>query len=294
MMHRVPSWDSSEDEWIHEHRDHIERIFRLRTQRMSTSEAARRHIFCRVRCLRRRSILQKPCTIRSSCMYCAYCRRKHTLQKRSFLKKCISIFQRRKSLFSCVFMYATLQTVSLVATVLLIITSIFVFRDISSHHEYDILVPRLLFMFISPLVLGKLLPIDFCVRSLIVPLVWIVGIQFLDILCIYRSTRKDKKDTIFKISLDPQSVSGLTLGLASFLGSGSDNTHRTLFLYAIVGCVVVSVISHNFNPGTTEYEVFSLLRSLVVTWSIGLVISGVCCFEYRRLQSNSILVPSRP
>ena len=83
-------------------------------------------------------------------------------------------------------------------------------------------------------------------------------------------------DVPASLRVEPQSITGITFGLCSLVGQAkSEGDYTHLFLYAVVGCIVLGFPSHNLPEGCTEAQLFDSVQKAAVLWCIGLLIAGV-------------------
>ena len=77
------------------------------------------------------------------------------------------------------------------------------------------------------------------------------------------------------IRLDHTSFAGFTFGLCSLVGSRPDSKYTHIFMYAILGCLVLVLPSHNLKPGCFEDQLFENVQKTALMWCIGLIIAAV-------------------
>ena len=109
-------------------------------------------------------------------------------------------------------------------------------------------------------------------RVLALPLAWGVGVWLLDAYLLHHAP-SNEDDRPASLRLDPASLTSLSFGLCGLLKPEGKYTH--LFLYAIVGCLVLVLPSHNLQPGCLEEQLFESVQKAALVWCIGFLIAGV-------------------
>ena len=59
------------------------------------------------------------------------------------------------------------------------------------------------------------------------------------------------------------------------MGARGEGPHTHLFLYAVVGCLVLVLPSHNLQEGCVEEQVFESVQKAALVWCIGFLVAGV-------------------
>lgn len=106
------------------------------------------------------------------------------------------------------------------------------------------------------------------------PLLWNVLMWFIDAYFVHHAPSADPLRPA-SLRLDHTSLTGLTFGLCGLLGARHDSQYAHLFLYAIVGCIVLVLPSHNLEPGCMEEQIFESVQKAAIMWCIGFLIAGV-------------------
>jgi hypothetical protein len=112
---------------------------------------------------------------------------------------------------------------------------------------------------------------DHAKRALALPLAWGFGAWLLDAHFMHRAP-SDEEDRPATLRLDPLSIAPLSFGLNGLLKPDGKYTH--LFLYAIVGCLVIVLPSHNLRRGCVEEQVFESVQKAALIWCIGFLLTG--------------------
>ena len=113
---------------------------------------------------------------------------------------------------------------------------------------------------------------DHCRRALALPLAWGVGAWLLDAHLLHHAPSNEEGKPA-SLRLDPASLTSLSFGLCGLLKPEGKYTH--LFLYAIVGCLVLVLPSPNLKPGCIEEQLFESVQKAALVWCIGFLIAGV-------------------
>lgn len=82
-------------------------------------------------------------------------------------------------------------------------------------------------------------------------------------------------DRAASLRLEPTSITALTFGLCSLVGARPNGKHTSLFLKAILGCIILVLPSHTMAPNTMEEQMFESIQKAAIIWCIGLLIAGV-------------------
>ena len=126
-----------------------------------------------------------------------------------------------------------------------------------------------------PAVLFALVPREDRARpALLAPLAWAAAAWALDAHLLHPapSAQPDKPASL---RLEPASLGSLTFGLCGLLGAKPDSRHTHLFIYAIVGSILLVLPSHNLAPGCVEEQWFESVQKAALIWCIGLLVAGV-------------------
>ena len=110
--------------------------------------------------------------------------------------------------------------------------------------------------------------------ALALPLMWNVLAWVLDAHLLHHAP-SHSESVPASLRLEPQSITALTFGLCGLLGARPEGRHTHLFLFAVVGCIVLVLPSHNLKPGCLEEQVFESVQKAAIMWCIGLLIAGV-------------------
>lgn len=111
--------------------------------------------------------------------------------------------------------------------------------------------------------------------ALLLPLAWNAGMWSLDAFLLHHAPSDDPTQRPASLRLDPTSLTGMSFGLCSLLGARPDSRYTHLFLYAVVGCLVLVLPSHNLAPNSAEEQIFESVQKAALFWCIGLLIAGV-------------------
>ena len=126
-----------------------------------------------------------------------------------------------------------------------------------------------------PLVLLSVVPHeDHGHGALVAPLAWSLVMWVVDAYLLHHAPSADEERPA-SLRLDPTSLSGLTFGLCGLLGSRPDSRYAHLFLYAIVGTIVLVLPSHNLEAGCLEEQIFESVQKAALLWCIGFLVAGV-------------------
>ena len=110
--------------------------------------------------------------------------------------------------------------------------------------------------------------------ALAIPLLFQGGVWALDGFFITSAPCKHS-DTPASLRFEAAGLAGLSFGLCSLLGNKPDSTYTPLFLYAILGCLIVVLPSHNLAAGCVHEQVFESVQKTALTWCLGLLIAAV-------------------
>lgn len=109
---------------------------------------------------------------------------------------------------------------------------------------------------------------------LVAPLLWNAMMWGIDSYLVHHAPSAEATRPA-SLRLDPSSLTGLTFGLCGLLGARPDSEYTHLFLYAIVGCIVLVLPSHNLEAGCLEEQVFESVQKAAILWCIGYLIAGI-------------------
>lgn len=126
-----------------------------------------------------------------------------------------------------------------------------------------------------PLLLRLLPPEDRGKSCVMVPLLWTYATWLLDLHLLHRAPSVDPDTVPATLRFEPTMVTALAFGLSSLTGTRPDGKYTHLFLYAILGCVVVVLPSHNLAPGCVEALLFESVQKVALQWCVGLMVAGV-------------------
>lgn len=111
---------------------------------------------------------------------------------------------------------------------------------------------------------------------LCIPLLWNTIVWVMDSYFIHYVRSSDSiNEKLASIRLDHSNLAGLTFGLCSLVGSRPDSKYTHIFMYAILGCLVLVLPSHNLEPGCMEEQLFDNIQKTALMWCIGLIIAAV-------------------
>ena len=82
-------------------------------------------------------------------------------------------------------------------------------------------------------------------------------------------------ERLASLRMDPSSLTGLAFGLCGLVGSRPNSEYSYLFMYAIVGCLLVVLPSHNLEPGCLEEQWFESTQKAALLWCVGTLIAAV-------------------
>jgi hypothetical protein len=116
---------------------------------------------------------------------------------------------------------------------------------------------------------------DHCRWALAPALLFNFAVWTLDSYLLHRVASSEPEARPASLRLDASSVTGLTFGLCGLLGARPDGKYTYLFLYAIVGCIVLVLPSHNLQPGCVEEQIFESVQKAAIVWCLGLLIAGI-------------------
>ena len=109
-------------------------------------------------------------------------------------------------------------------------------------------------------------------RALALPLAWGIGAWLLDAQFMHNAPSNDEAHPA-ALRLDHTSLAPLSFGLCGLLKPDGQYTH--LFLYAVVGCLVLVLPSHNLRHDCVEEQIFESVQKAALIWCIGFLIAGV-------------------
>lgn len=110
--------------------------------------------------------------------------------------------------------------------------------------------------------------------ALVWPLAWNAFMWTLDAYLLHYAPSDDEERPA-SLRLDPTSLTGMSFGLCGLIGARPDSRYTYLFLYAVVGCLVLVLPSHNLQSGSLEEQVFESVQKAALLWCIGFLIAGV-------------------
>jgi hypothetical protein len=90
-----------------------------------------------------------------------------------------------------------------------------------------------------------------------------------------RTLKSSKEDVPASLVLQSSSITSLTFGLSGLLRSTGSKKYTHLFLYAIMGCLVLVMPTHNLEEDSFEAWVFSAFQKSFLMLCIGLLVTGV-------------------
>lgn len=122
-------------------------------------------------------------------------------------------------------------------------------------------------------------PEDRCNPRLVMPLLWNVLAWSIDI-HLLRNSRSRDDGTLAALRFDPGPLTGLAFGMSGLLGSRPDSTYTHLFMYAILGCFILVLPSHNLEPGCTEEQIFDSVQKSALMYCTGLLITAIVLTRY--------------
>ena len=127
-----------------------------------------------------------------------------------------------------------------------------------------------------PAVLHSLVPREDRRSTLLaIPLAWNAVVWAIDAHLLHHGKASEERGGVASLRIDPSSVTPLAFGLCSLVGARPDSAYTHLFLYAVVGCIVLVLPTHNLAPDTVEAQLFENVQKAVLMWCIGLVVTGV-------------------
>lgn len=126
-----------------------------------------------------------------------------------------------------------------------------------------------------PSVLFALVPRDDRARPvLLVPLLFMAAAWLLDSQLLHTAP-SDDADRPASLRLEPSALTSLTFGLCGLLGAKPDGRYQHLFLYAIVGCILLVLPSHNLHHDSVEAQLFESTQKSALLWCVGLLVAGI-------------------
>lgn len=124
------------------------------------------------------------------------------------------------------------------------------------------------------LLLSFVCPDDKSNSVLLLPLLCSTGFWFIDAQLMHHSP-SGQSEKPASLRLEPSSLTGLAFGLCGIVGSRPESKYSYLFLYAIVGCLVLVLPSHNLEPGCLAEQLFESIQKGALMWCIGLLLAAV-------------------
>lgn len=112
------------------------------------------------------------------------------------------------------------------------------------------------------------------IAQLALPLLWGFFAWWLDSLLLHHSNASDPTRPA-GLRIDPNSLTALAFGMSGLIGARADNRYTHLFVYAILGCIVLVLPAHNLQPGCVEEQIFESVQKACLVWCLGLLIAGV-------------------
>ena len=110
--------------------------------------------------------------------------------------------------------------------------------------------------------------------ALWVPLAWSGAIWALDSYMLNFLTSKEKRLPA-SIRLDVGAFAPMTFGLASLVGSRTDGRFTYLFVYAVVGALLVVLPTHNLEDDSIAEQIFESTQKAALVWCIGFLVAAV-------------------
>ena len=134
---------------------------------------------------------------------------------------------------------------------------------------------RTVFSLLLPVVLLAAVPPDERHNpALAWPLAWGFAVWLLDA-CLLHFGVSNADGKPASLRIDPVSLTSLSFGLCGLLGARPDGKFTSLFLLAIVGCLVLVLPSHNLHPDSIGAQIFESVQKAALLWCFGLFIAGV-------------------
>jgi uncharacterized membrane protein len=109
---------------------------------------------------------------------------------------------------------------------------------------------------------------------MIVPLLWMMLMWMLDMKLLYTS-ESNGLGIPASLRFEPNMLTGLTFGLCGLVGARPDGNYTHLFLYAVVGCLLIVTPSHNLKDDSIDEMIFESIQKIVLFWCLGLLLTGV-------------------
>ena len=115
---------------------------------------------------------------------------------------------------------------------------------------------------------------------LAVPLLFQWSVWLLDSFLLISAPCKDA-ETPASLRFEAAGLAGLSFGLCSLLGNKPESAHTPLFLYAILGCLLLVLPSHNLAPGCVHEQIFESVQKTALSWCLGLLVAAVALTRCR-------------
>lgn len=143
------------------------------------------------------------------------------------------------------------------------------------------------FALVWPLALSGMIPCgERENRAVMFPLLWSFGMWSLDLTIMHTalSSQEGKPATI---RFDPSPLSGLAFGFCHLVGSRPESQYAHLFMYAILGCLLFVLPSHNLEHGCVWEQVVENVQKAILQWCIGLLIAAIMLTHFKSSQCSS-------
>ena len=125
-----------------------------------------------------------------------------------------------------------------------------------------------------PVVLFAMVPQeDHDTPVLIYPLLWNILLWCVDSALLHHSPSGVDGEPA-SLMLEPVSLTGLTFGICTLMRA-SDGKYAHLFLYAVLGCLLVVTPSHSAAPGSITSQLFVSIQKAFIMWCLGTLVAAV-------------------
>ena len=77
------------------------------------------------------------------------------------------------------------------------------------------------------------------------------------------------------IRYETMGIAGLIFGLSGLVGNRPDSKYSHLFLYAVLGCLVLVLPTHNMEEGSDASQWFDSVQKASLSWCISLLVTAI-------------------
>lgn len=77
------------------------------------------------------------------------------------------------------------------------------------------------------------------------------------------------------IRYETMGIAGLIFGLSGLVGNRPDSKYSHLFLYAVLGCLVLVLPTHNMDDASDASQWFDSVQKAALSWCISLLVAAI-------------------